>query len=45
MRILAAPDKFKHCCDARQAAAAIARGVRDAARQAEVVELPLSDGG
>ena len=45
MRILAAPDKFKQCCTAQEAAAAIAHGARDAAPKAEIIELPLADGG
>lgn len=45
MRIVAAPDKFKHCCTAREAARAMASGARAAAPDAQVVELPLADGG
>lgn len=45
MRILAAPDKFKQCCTAREAAKSIALGARAAAPGAEVIELPLADGG
>jgi glycerate kinase len=45
MRILAAPDKFKQCCTAQEAARAIASGARAAAPGAQVVELPLADGG
>ncbi|CAG0949343.1 glycerate 2-kinase [Planctomycetaceae bacterium] len=45
MRILAAPDKFKQCCTAQEAARAIASGARAGAPNAQVVELPLADGG
>jgi len=45
MRVICAPDKFKQACTAAQAAAAMARGVRDASSNAEVIELPLADGG
>ncbi|MFP5417046.1 MAG: glycerate kinase [Actinomycetes bacterium] len=45
MRVLCAPDSFKHSLTAAQAAAAMARGVRAALPDAEAVELPLSDGG
>lgn len=49
MRVLIAPDKFKGTMTARQAAAAMARGVRrvsDATHlKIEIVECPLADGG
>lgn len=45
MRIVCAPDSFKESMTAAQAAAAMARGVRAVVPDAEVVELPLSDGG
>lgn len=45
MRILVAPDAFKGTLTAFEAAAAIADGVREALPEAEVVELPLADGG
>lgn len=41
--LLAAPDKFRGSLGAREAAAAIALGARDAGWEA--VELPLADGG
>ena len=40
---LVAPDKFKGTFSAPEVAAALARGLRDAGRQA--VELPVADGG
>ncbi len=43
--VVCAPDSFKHALTARQAAAAMAEGVRDAWPDAVAVELPLSDGG
>lgn len=45
MRIVLAPDSFKESLTAPEAAAAMARGVRSAAPDAEYVEVPLSDGG
>lgn len=45
MRIVVAPDSFKHSLPAQEVAAAIARGVRRAAPQAEIVEVPMADGG
>ncbi|MFT3875374.1 MAG: glycerate kinase [Propioniciclava sp.] len=45
MRVVCAPDSFKHSLSAAQAAAAMARGVREAHPDAEAVEVPLSDGG
>lgn len=45
MRVICAPDKFKQCCTAGQAAQALALGVREAAPDAEVLQLPVADGG
>lgn len=45
MRIVVAPDKLKGCLSAGAAAGALARGVRRARPDAEVVELPIADGG
>jgi glycerate 2-kinase len=45
MRIIVAPNSFKGSLSATQAAAAIARGVRRARPDAEVVEIPVADGG
>ncbi len=45
MRVLVAPDSFKESLTAAQAARAIARGVAVACPGAEIVELPLADGG
>ena len=45
VRVVCAPDSFKHALTARAAAAAMAAGVRDAWPDAEALELPLSDGG
>jgi glycerate kinase len=41
--VLAAPDKFKGTLAAAEVAAAVARGLREAGREA--VELPVADGG
>jgi len=40
-----APDSFKECLDAVAVCAAIARGVRLAAPDCEIVEVPMADGG
>jgi glycerate kinase len=45
MKILVAPQEFKGTLSAHEAAAAIADGFRQALPDAEVLELPLSDGG
>jgi glycerate kinase len=45
MKIIVAPNSFKGSLSASQAAAAIARGVSEARPDAEVVEIPVADGG
>ncbi len=45
MRIVVAPDKFKGSLPAAGVAAAVAAGLRDAWRDAEVVAVPVADGG
>ena len=45
MRIVVAPQAFKESLSAREAAEAIARGVRRALPSAETVLLPVADGG
>lgn len=45
MKIIVAPNSFKGSLSAPQAAAAIARGVRQARPDAEIVEIPVADGG
>ncbi|MDX2200123.1 MAG: glycerate kinase [Phycisphaerae bacterium] len=45
MRILVAPDKFKHALTSRQAARAIADGIRDADPTIDVDLCPMADGG
>lgn len=45
MRVVVAPDSFKESLDAREVAAAIGRGLAAAWPDAEVVEVPLADGG
>ncbi len=45
MRIVIAPNSFKHCLSSPAVAAAVARGVRAAAPDAELELIPLSDGG
>ncbi|MFP4056951.1 MAG: glycerate kinase [Candidatus Brocadiia bacterium] len=45
MKIVVAPDSFKECLPAQEAARAMARGVRAAAPEAHVLAVPLADGG
>jgi glycerate kinase len=45
MKVVIAPNTFKGSLSASEAAAAIARGVREAFPDAEVVEVPVADGG
>jgi glycerate kinase len=45
MKIVVAPNSFKGSLSASQAAAAIAQGVRQTLPDAEVVEIPVADGG
>lgn len=45
MKIIVAPDSFKECMTADEAAGAIAAGVLDVLPDAEVMTIPLSDGG
>ena len=45
MRVICAPDSFKESLSAVEAAAAMARGVRSVVPDADVVEVPLADGG
>jgi len=45
MKIVIAPNALKGSCTARAAARALARGVRRAAPAAELVEVPVADGG
>ena len=45
MRILIAPGAFKHSLGAGQAAAAIERGLSQALPDANLVKLPIADGG
>ena len=45
MRYVVAPDSFKGSLSARDAAAAIARGIRQAHSNADIIEFPLADGG
>jgi glycerate kinase len=45
LKVIVAPNSFKGSLSASQAAAAIARGVREALPDAEVVEIPVADGG
>jgi glycerate 2-kinase len=45
VKVVVAPNAFKGSLTASQAAAAIARGVKEAMPDAEVVEVPVADGG
>ena len=44
-KFVIAPDSFKECLSAREAAEALARGIRKAIPDAGVVLLPIADGG
>lgn len=45
MKIVIAPDSYKDALSAREAAAAMAGGLRRALPEAELVECPMGDGG
>jgi len=45
VKVVVAPNAFKGTMTAARAAAAIARGVREVYAEAEVVEVPVADGG
>lgn len=45
MKVVLAPNAFKDSMTAAQAAAAMARGVRNAVPDAELVQVPVADGG
>jgi len=45
MKVVIAPDSFKECLAAEDVAEAMAAGVRAAAPDAEVVCVPMADGG
>ena len=45
LRIIVAPDSFKGSLSAPEAAAAMGRGIRAVFPEAEVVEIPIADGG
>jgi glycerate kinase len=45
VKVVVAPNSFKGTLTATQAAAAIARGVREVFPDAEVIEVPVADGG
>lgn len=45
MRIIVAPDSFKECLPAREVAAVMAAAARERWPGAEVLEMPMADGG
>ena len=45
MKVVVSPNSFKGSLSATQAASAIARGVREVFPDAEIVEIPVADGG
>ncbi|NLC36915.1 MAG: glycerate kinase, partial [Alcaligenaceae bacterium] len=45
MRVVVAPDSYKESLSAAEVAAAMAHGVRQAAPQAEILCVPMADGG
>ena len=45
MKIVLAPNAFKDSMTAAQAAAAMARGVQNAVPDAQLIQVPVADGG
>ena len=45
MRVVLAPDKFKGCLTAAEVASAVAGGITDVRSDAEMIMLPVADGG
>ena len=45
MRIVIAPDSFKECLTATQVAAAISEGIKKVVPEAEIICIPIADGG
>lgn len=45
MKVVVAPDSFKGCLSAAEVARAIARGVRAALPHAQIILVPMADGG
>lgn len=45
MKIVIAPDSFKGSCSAKEVADAIAKGIKNAFPQAEIIKAPVADGG
>ena len=45
MRIVIAPDSFKECLSATQVAAAILEGIKKIVPEAEIIRIPIADGG
>ena len=45
MRIVIAPDSFKECLSATQVAFAISEGIRKTVPEAEIICIPIADGG
>lgn len=45
MKIVIAPDSFKECLSAREVSGNIAIGIRKMEPNAEIIEVPISDGG
>jgi glycerate kinase len=45
LSVVVTPSGFKESLDAEEAAAAIADGIRRASPEAEIIQIPLVDGG
>ncbi|MGM0567087.1 MAG: glycerate kinase [Bacteroidota bacterium] len=45
MKIVVAPDSFKHSLSAVEVAAAISKGIRSIHPEADIIQLPVADGG
>lgn len=45
MKIILAPDSYKHCMRSQEVCRHLATGIREVCPDAHIIELPLSDGG
>lgn len=45
IKIVVAPDSFKECLSAREVAKSISKGIQKVFPEAEIVQIPVSDGG
>ena len=45
LKIIVAPDSFKECLSAREVSKSISKGIKEVFPNAEIIQIPLSDGG